>query len=239
MGINTAVQNVNSVTLTLPLRPIAVQSVRTTKAGRQYQPTRIVKFKREVSREAKHQLGNKWQLLSGEVWVELEFDFALPKSAKTTLKHRVWKGNEKVAMLCRPDVDNCTKGVLDALNGIAWVDDCQVRKITATKNYAQTDGITITIHNKESYVDNSVKDEQALDIDGDLTFFQAVGLMHYGFFCKTVDSEDIYCIGNHKLCKVITPEDLKETTATQKIYNSTWKVIGYPGAKLNEILHKL
>ena len=32
-------------------------------------------------------------------------------------------------------------------------------------------------------MDNSVKDEQALDIDGDLTFFQAVGLMHYGFFC--------------------------------------------------------
>jgi len=150
MGNNNAIPTPDCITLSIPLRPIAVQSVRTTKAGRQYQPARVVKYKREVGREAKQQLGDKWQPLSGEVWIEIELDFALPKSAKTPLKHRVWKGNEKLAMLCRPDADNCTKGILDALNGIVWIDDCQVRKITVTKNYAQTDGITITIYNKES-----------------------------------------------------------------------------------------
>jgi len=84
-----------------------------------------------------------------------------------------------------------------------------------------------------------IDNEQVLDIDGDLTFFQAIGLMHHGFFCKPIDGTDIYCIGNHKLCKVLTADDLAEASPNRKIYHSTWKVIGYPGARLNELMHIL
>lgn len=35
----------------------------------------------------------------------------------------------------RPDIDNLTKLVLDALNGVAYADDAQVIRLTATKRY--------------------------------------------------------------------------------------------------------
>lgn len=37
--------------------------------------------------------------------------------------------------LVKPDVDNIAKLVLDALNGIAWVDDAQVTKLCVRKCY--------------------------------------------------------------------------------------------------------
>ena len=136
---------IDSVVIHVPLRPIATQSVRTTKSGHKYQPTRITKFKREVGAIAKLQLGKHWKPIEGEAVVHLDLDFALPKTAAKGLKKLVFERNEKVPMLSRPDVDNCTKGIFDALNGIAWIDDCQVRSVTTTKNYAKEDGITITL----------------------------------------------------------------------------------------------
>ncbi len=149
LGGNTHVQESSEVTLHIPIRPIATQSVRSTKSGHQYQPARIVKFKRDVGLAAKAQLGGKWQPLLGEVWLDIELDFAIPKCAKKPLKIAVLKEKRKVAMLNRPDADNCTKGIFDALNGIVYADDCQIRRYTTQKNYAETDSITITIYDKE------------------------------------------------------------------------------------------
>jgi Holliday junction resolvase RusA-like endonuclease len=37
--------------------------------------------------------------------------------------------------LPRPDCSNCLKGIEDALNGIAWVDDTQVGRVVVEKSY--------------------------------------------------------------------------------------------------------
>lgn len=34
---------------------------------------------------------------------------------------------------CRADIDNVAKGILDALNGVAYVDDKQCRRITIVR----------------------------------------------------------------------------------------------------------
>jgi Holliday junction resolvase RusA-like endonuclease len=39
----------------------------------------------------------------------------------------------------KPDIDNLTKAILDALNGIAWNDDAQVAQITAKKVWSIQD----------------------------------------------------------------------------------------------------
>jgi len=40
-------------------------------------------------------------------------------------------------VLPRADVTNCVKGVEDALNGIAYVDDRQLCSVTATKAWGE------------------------------------------------------------------------------------------------------
>lgn len=45
----------------------------------------------------------------------------------------------------KPDIDNVAKAILDALNGIAWVDDKQVVRLVAYKRYHDPPGLIVTI----------------------------------------------------------------------------------------------
>ena len=45
----------------------------------------------------------------------------------------------------RGDLDNLSKGILDALNGIAYVDDKQVVILNLTRSWRATDGFTMNI----------------------------------------------------------------------------------------------
>lgn len=47
--------------------------------------------------------------------------------------------------LPRPDVSNCQKGIEDALNGIAWVDDKQVGKAIVEKSYGDEARTTVRV----------------------------------------------------------------------------------------------
>jgi Holliday junction resolvase RusA-like endonuclease len=48
----------------------------------------------------------------------------------------------------RPDIDNCAKSVMDALNGLAWRDDAQVTDLTVYKRY----GLAPAVHVEIDYV---------------------------------------------------------------------------------------
>ena len=75
--------------------------------------------------------------VDGPVLVTILFRFARPKShtkaARLDDNHRQ-----------KPDLDNLAKAVLDALNGICWLDDSQVCQIRASKAW-RTEGQTIVI----------------------------------------------------------------------------------------------
>jgi len=45
----------------------------------------------------------------------------------------------------RQDVDNIAKAVLDALNGVAWVDDTQVQRLVVEKSYGTEGRTTVRI----------------------------------------------------------------------------------------------
>lgn len=65
------------------------------------------------------------ELHEGPIGVHLTVQRVLPKSAPKRL-HSEWDTH-------KPDLDNCIKSVLDALNGAAYKDDSQVTSITAVK----------------------------------------------------------------------------------------------------------
>ena len=77
------------------------------------------------------------------IFMKLEFFYQIPKSwSKKKKESAKWH-------ISRPDSDNLVKGIMDALNGIAYRDDSQVCFLQVRKQYAQFDGVKIEIEEME------------------------------------------------------------------------------------------
>lgn len=108
------------VELWFDIEPVPAPRARTGRYG-QYYPPKYKQFQRDMSSE----IGTlEWdEPLKGPVSVAITLLCKQPKNLTREYP-------------CRGDVDNYSKGVLDALNGIAWVDDVQVTNLAVTKAYA-------------------------------------------------------------------------------------------------------
>lgn len=76
--------------------------------------------------------------IDGPVEVAVEFILPRPKSVPKRVVH----------MIRKPDLDKLIRSTLDALSGVAYVDDNRVRAITAVKRYqspGETPGALITV----------------------------------------------------------------------------------------------
>lgn len=69
----------------------------------------------------------------------IDLYFPIPESYSKSKKQRIAAGEIKHTK--RPDVDNCAKAILDALNEVAYKDDAQIVESHITKHYA-VDGET-------------------------------------------------------------------------------------------------
>ena len=68
------------------------------------------------------------------VWVEIRIGQAIPKSWSRKKQLQAELG-EIVPLSRNGDIDNIAKSILDALNGFAYEDDCQVTTLIITKQY--------------------------------------------------------------------------------------------------------
>lgn len=64
----------------------------------------------------------------------IDLYFPIPESYSKSKKRRIADGEIKHTK--RPDVDNCAKAILDALNEVAYKDDAQIVESRITKHYA-------------------------------------------------------------------------------------------------------
>lgn len=119
------------ITFEIPGKPFAKQRPRATRQGRVYTPKETVSFERTVAQIA---LQHFKEPISGPISVTIRATFEPPKSwsQKKTAAHM------NRAHTQRPDLDNCTKAILDALNRIAWGDDGQVAEMTVSKVWGPT-----------------------------------------------------------------------------------------------------
>nr|WLJ25928.1 MAG: endodeoxyribonuclease [Firmicutes phage HS11] len=67
----------------------------------------------------------------------IDLYFPIPESYSKSKKRRIAEGEIKHTK--RPDVDNCAKAILDALNEVAYRDDSQIVESRITKHYAIDD----------------------------------------------------------------------------------------------------
>ena len=121
------------------LKAISKQRPRTGKAGHFFTPKRTRDYERAVREMA-------------EVFVTgppVDFPIAL----EVNIQHRIpkswalWKANVALMGLIFPslgDLDNKVKAISDALNGIVFVDDVQVCRLTAEMQYGSSELITVT-----------------------------------------------------------------------------------------------
>ena len=73
------------------------------------------------------------QPIEGAIEIKLDFIYQRPKTVKRDLP------------TVAPDLDKQIRSVLDALTGVAYVDDGQVVGIVATKRYGNQAGVSVEI----------------------------------------------------------------------------------------------
>jgi len=85
--------------------------------------------------------------LSCLIGIELVFYFSRPQSHYGRRDKKPYlKGNAPIYKPSKPDADKLARAALDALTGIAYVDDAMVVKLTVHKCYTHaTTGVQVTI----------------------------------------------------------------------------------------------
>jgi Holliday junction resolvase RusA-like endonuclease len=81
--------------------------------------------------------------LEGPLSLSLRFRMPIPKSATKRAKAGMASG--EIAHCSRPDLDNCQKALMDAMNGVVFCDDGQVVRAFTTKLYAEQPGVDVRV----------------------------------------------------------------------------------------------
>ena len=107
--------------------------------------------------------GYKWQVraqyreepITSPVILDIVFLMPIPKSTSKVKQRAMLNGT--LHHMCRPDVDNLQKFVLDVLNDVVLKDDAQVVEIHAKKVYSSKSGTVVRIIPMENQCNQTVK----------------------------------------------------------------------------------
>lgn len=149
--------------LTIPLRPKPKERPQHGRFSKGYTP----KSTREYEEAVKHYYERDCGLPPTDkpVMVTFMFNFAVPKSCSKREQAKKLLGTCPYSN--RPDLDNIEKAVMDALNGMAFKDDCQVVAKISLKRFWHHNSVMIEIEEME-------------DIDYEHGVFSGYGITQQG-----------------------------------------------------------
>ena len=81
--------------------------------------------------------------LETPVGVYLYIRLSVPKSRSKKRTEAALEGLEKP--ICKPDIDNLAKSLLDGMNGVVFRDDSQIVSLHVTKVFASEPGVDIMV----------------------------------------------------------------------------------------------
>ena len=119
--------------ITIPGNPVAKGRPRVSKYGT-YTPKKTADFESYVEYCWAAEYGNI-KPSDKPLKAEIIFYMPIPKSASKKIKTAMKNG--ETAHIKKPDLDNMAKSVLDALNGLAYIDDSQIYSLTLFKTYSE------------------------------------------------------------------------------------------------------
>lgn len=133
------------IKLEFDIKPMAKQSFRTTRSGQKYLDPSVIKYRKAIRNKAIAQMRNqKAEKIEGAVNMNIVYAFRRPQSLSKKERNEIDNG-KIVPKTTKPDIDNLTKAILDALNGIFWKDDAQVTQIKIQKVWSSKDQIEVEI----------------------------------------------------------------------------------------------
>ena len=121
--------------------PVPKKRPRFTRTGRTYTPKETMAYEAEVARMAKSAMGSS-EPLETPVAVYIYVNYAVPASYTKKRTEACLKRLERPK---RHDLDNVAKAVLDAMNGIVYVDDVQVVSLHVTKRYDTISSVHVCV----------------------------------------------------------------------------------------------
>lgn len=124
--------------------PQAKQSVKFTKSGMKYTPAHIKQAQNSMTLQIMNQLPNGHEPITEAVAIQYTFEFPLTKDLKKETRQKIQCGDQ-VFRPKKPDIDNLQKAVNDAMNGVVYLDDSQIVKISSVKIYSETPKIIINV----------------------------------------------------------------------------------------------
>lgn len=116
--------------------PIPQGRPRFTKTGHTYDPQRSRNYKQLVRFWVTQYLKKipGWKPFENALCVDLTFYMGIPSS--WTKKKRIGASMGQIRPIARTgDLDNMVKSILDANNGLLWVDDAIITDLSARKRY--------------------------------------------------------------------------------------------------------
>lgn len=123
------------------------------RSGVVYDPDRSRLWKKAATKFLRDQMkANQLAPMTGPLKLYYEAIFEPPKSYSKDKREQALAG--ELLYTKPPDLDNLLKIVLDAMNGIVFEDDKQVRKIQAEKKYGPANMIKVTIVERDPQGDN-------------------------------------------------------------------------------------
>lgn len=124
----------------VPDIPVAKGRPRVTRNGT-YTPRKTKDYEKLVQYSFRSQY--KGQALQGALKIRIDFYMYIPKN--TSKKRRKLKNDKQILPTKRPDFDNLTKSITDALNGLAFEDDNQIVEAHIYKYYSDVPRAVVKI----------------------------------------------------------------------------------------------
>jgi Holliday junction resolvase RusA-like endonuclease len=126
--------------------PVGKGRPRATSRGgfvRMYTDAKTLGFESAVADEARIAM-REWQAFNTPMQMQLSAYYPIPKSWSKKKRQMAMDG--EIHPQVKPDLDNVMKAVLDAMNGVVYVDDSQVINMVATKRYSSDPRVEVYLH---------------------------------------------------------------------------------------------
>lgn len=114
-----------------------------TRTGRAYTPNKTKYYEYQVRQELVFKYRQIEPIVNEPVRVTIIAYFDIPKSTSKKNKDKMLKNDIRPTK--KPDIDNITKIILDALNKFTYNDDTQVAELVVRKYYAEIPKVYVKV----------------------------------------------------------------------------------------------